>query len=150
MTEKRLASWFRFLLKHINQPGSNPAYVWHYLSFFTYWEKNKSNVVLCFNMPDHLRDKLKSSLEEEYCFHNDDPYSSHCVIAEQVPKWFDRVFWRMRDKVRDIEKVQIYIWRQKISADFQLTSSQTRKKLGEHHQVCESYEHPSEMKYSFI
>lgn len=97
-------------------------YIWHEMGFFTNWKRctnsngEEDNIlrILCVDTPDEMPGRLKELLQEQ---HEDrsgeavnfaDPLALHSVLLNKVILLLDVAVWRVRDRVRDIEKVGLH------------------------------------------
>lgn len=96
-------------------------YKWYEMGFFTSWEKTigEGGVdkvilrVLCVDTPHDMPARLKQLLEarhqSEGAIKIDDPLALHGVLLDRIVLLLDIAVWRIRDRVRDIEKVSTTI-----------------------------------------
>ena len=85
--------------------GGKP-YIWFEMGFFTRWDYPDRCTVLCIDTPFDMPEKLKSRLLREQSLLNFcDPFAMHVPLIDQIILLYDVSVWRVRDPVRDIEKV---------------------------------------------
>lgn len=99
----------------------NKDYKWYEMGFFTFWEKTAGERgvdkvilrVLCVDTPHDMPASLKQLLEArhkpEEAIKFDDPLALHGVLLDKIVLLLDIAVWRVRDRVRDIEKVSTMI-----------------------------------------
>lgn len=74
------------------------------MAFFTKWTSANVHVVLCFDVPQRLRDGLRNLLlSPSTTLDPSDPYSLHAIILGEIIHAFDASVWSIRDFVRMIE-----------------------------------------------
>lgn len=98
-------TWFRFIVKHV---GLTPTdYKWHEMSFFSTWS-GRSNILICFDLPDGLRRSIEASLSQgsEHACDSSAPYSLHDVVLTGLMPLYDEQVWLVRDQIRNAEKVR--------------------------------------------
>lgn len=91
------------------EPGYTKAggkpYIWFEMGFFTRWDYPDRCTVLCIDTPFDTPEKLKSRLLRESLLNFCDPFAMHIPLIDQIILLYDVSVWRVRDPVRDIEKV---------------------------------------------
>lgn len=102
-----LGTWFRCLVKNVlknDEPRqSGKGYTWYEMGFFTCWDNSGRCRVLCIDTPEDLQSGLETVLQES--LNPRDPFAMHIPLLDQIVKLYDDSVWRVRDPVRDIEKV---------------------------------------------
>jgi hypothetical protein len=121
-----IGTFFRFLIKETRQRKPNNAqdvrkaefgYDWYKLSFFTDWHTSGKVIVLCFGLPDMMKDSIVKAVKKNgMSIPLVDPFTLHAVLIEDVVALFDQALWHWRDLVRRIEKVRVNSNRLSISA----------------------------------
>jgi hypothetical protein len=113
-------TWFRFLVK---RPWMKPAYSagrshalpaakdfyrWVELAFFTKWHSSTSTTVLCFGVPDELREEMQLSLQTgKPPAIATTPFDAHAFILPFVVHAYDASVWLWRDWVRESEQERV-------------------------------------------
>lgn len=91
-------------------PGGEP-YVWSEMGFFTRWDAPGRCRVLCVDTPRFLQTELLIALNKQLpaaiAATLRDPLALHRPLIEQVLVLYDISVWRIRDQVRQIEKVPL-------------------------------------------
>ena len=92
-------------------------YKWYEMGFFTFWKKITVDGgvdkivlrVLCVDTPQDMPESLKQLLgarqQSEGTMNVHDPLVLHGVLLDKIILLLDIAVWRVRDRVRDIEKV---------------------------------------------
>jgi hypothetical protein len=121
-----IGTFFRFLIKEVKQRKPTNAqdvrraefdYDWYKLSFFTDWHPSGRVIILCFGLPNMVKDSIVESVKTKGMrMPLVDPFALHTVLIEEVVALFDQELWRWRDLVRKIEKVRVNSNRLSISA----------------------------------
>ena len=104
-------TFFRFLSKHatcrperIASCGSDVAYRWDKLSFYTQWRPSKSSVLLCFDIPGTVRDQIRQELlGTNKKISAEIPFGLHSFLIPFVVRNFDEAVWSCRDLIRGLE-----------------------------------------------
>lgn len=82
-------------------------YKWFETSFFTRWDGEESCQVLCVDTPPDFPDGLLDLLHKQSSPLNfRDPFAMHANIVDQLVLHYDVSVWRVRDPVRQLEKVR--------------------------------------------
>lgn len=81
-------------------------YRWDKLGFSVQFSSTDAPVIMGWDLPAELR----SSLIEQFSFTGTLSYHEQvgkylAVVVQEVVKWYDAASWKVRDVVRDIEKV---------------------------------------------
>lgn len=98
-------TWFRFIVKHV---GLTPTdYEWHEMSFFSTWS-GRCNILICFDLPDGLRNSIETSLIQgsEHACDLSAPYSLHDLLLTDLTSLYDEQVWLVRNQIRNAEKVR--------------------------------------------
>ena len=78
------------------------------MGFFTRWTSDGEHVLLCFDTPLVLRDRLKTLfLPPSVTTKLPDIYSPHLLVIDEIIKLFDRSVWSLRDVVRATKTVKL-------------------------------------------
>ena len=78
------------------------------MGFFTRWTSKGGQILLCFDIPLMLRDRLQTLfLSPSIMPKLSDIYSPHVLVIDEIIKLFDRSVWSLRDVVRATEKVKL-------------------------------------------
>ncbi|KAK5135373.1 hypothetical protein LTR08_005315 [Meristemomyces frigidus] len=104
---------FRFLVKqtlpaYATADHSPINYDWHKLAFFTHWRASQTSLILCFDLPETVKDSIRRSLlypkatAANLCLTT--PFAIHAVILEHVLALHDVALWSARDLVRKREQ----------------------------------------------
>jgi hypothetical protein len=117
LTFKCIATWFRCFVKVLDETKESdtflPEYKWYEMSFFTRWDSNGHGRVLCIDTPDDMPEALKRSLESgggnSPELNPQDPYFLHIPVIDQVLLQYTISVWRVRNPIRNIEKVCLHI-----------------------------------------
>jgi len=82
------------------------GYIWFEMTFFTRWEYPNKCQVLCidapFDFPDELEKRLRNHIEP---LNYGDPFSLHADLIDLMIVYSDISVWRVRDPIRELEKV---------------------------------------------
>ena len=104
---------FRFLSKHASSSksrgdnrGSDIQYKWDKLGFCTQWRPaEKSMTLLCFDMPDGLKDKMTHGLlKTPQASFSTTPFEFFAFLLPLIVANFDRAVWSCRDLIRELEQ----------------------------------------------
>lgn len=75
------------------------------MSFFALSTASGRTAILCFDAPDHFRQRLCYALSSNSQSLDDpDIYQLHVYLVEELLHLYDRSVWAIRDFVRDVEK----------------------------------------------
>lgn len=74
------------------------------MGFFTHWDRFRSCRVLCVDTPEELQQGLKTILQKQP-LNFGDPLSMHVPLIDRIIELYDISVWRLRDPIRQIEKV---------------------------------------------
>lgn len=106
-------NFFRFLSKHASSSsgfrrdsrGSDVSYKWDKLGFCTQWhEAQDSLVLLCFDLPDPLKQQLYQELcNADYRISSTTPFGFASFLLPLIVQNFDRAVWSCRDLIRELE-----------------------------------------------
>ena len=78
------------------------------MGFFTRWTSKGGHLLICFDTPLILRDRLKSLfLSPSIIPKLSDIYSLHMLAIGEIIKLFNKSVWSLRDIVRATEKVKL-------------------------------------------
>ncbi|RCI15474.1 hypothetical protein L249_3536 [Ophiocordyceps polyrhachis-furcata BCC 54312] len=107
-----LSMWFRCLAKTVLdtkkercvQDGKD--YFWHEMGFFTRWCHPRSSKILCVGTPTTFHDGLLRELDATPRLELRDPFSMLIPLLSHIVQLYDESTWRVRDKVREIEKTR--------------------------------------------
>jgi hypothetical protein len=81
-------------------------YKWFEMSFFTRWDSSGTSQVLCVDTPPDFPHELKKLLEKRtQALDFRDPFAMHANLIDQIAVHADISVWRVRDPVRQLEKV---------------------------------------------
>ena len=113
-----IATWFRCLVKMIKKVDDDPHepgpeyvvgkkdYKWFEMSFFTRWDSPNMSQVLCVDTPPDFPIELKKLLDNRpQLVDFRDPFAMHANLVDQIVVYTDISVWRVRDPVRQLEKV---------------------------------------------
>jgi hypothetical protein len=82
------------------------GYRWFEMGIFTRWDDGAKCKVLCVDTPYDLPKKLKAALENRLPGLNfGDPFAMHADLLDQIIVYYEISVWRVRDPVRNLEKV---------------------------------------------
>lgn len=85
-------------------------YMWFEMSFFTRWDYPNTCQVLCVDTPSDFPTELQKLLQKQVQpLDFRDPFAMHAGIVDQMIVHYDVSVWRVRDPVRQIEKVGIQL-----------------------------------------
>jgi hypothetical protein len=86
------------------------GYTWFEMGIFTRWDDGGKCKVLCVDTPNDLPEKLKAALEKRPSYLNfGDPFAMHTDLLDQIIVYYDISVWRVRDPVREREKVSVQL-----------------------------------------
>jgi hypothetical protein len=83
---------------------SKEEYTWFEMGFFTHWDRSGQRRVLCIDTPGHFRSALHAIVTHSTLEPND-PFAMLKPLIDELLKLSDRSVWRVRNAVRDVEKV---------------------------------------------
>jgi hypothetical protein len=111
--------------RHEDGPEYTPpgdSYMWFEMGFFTRWDSPDECKVLCTNTPKELPSELQIALGKQPSLLDfKDPFAMHLPLIDQIILLYEVSVWRVRDPVRQIEKVSLDIMLHgKIVDEFQL------------------------------
>ncbi|KAF4581029.1 hypothetical protein GQ602_007166 [Ophiocordyceps camponoti-floridani] len=106
-----LSMWFRCLVKRVLNHDEKKApdgkdYWWDEMGFFTSWHHPNSSKILCVGTPESFHDRLRVELDTAPSFLLKDPFAMLIPIIGQIIELYTDSTWRVRDKVREIEKTR--------------------------------------------
>ena len=82
------------------------GYKWYEMSFFSHWNDSGTCQILCVDTPFDFRDQLQKLLEkQDQPLNFSDPFTMHTSLVDQIIVYADISVWRVRDPVRQLEKV---------------------------------------------
>ena len=85
-------------------------YKWFEMSYFTRWDNKDICQVLCVDTPSDFPAELRKLLQKQTRpLDFRDPFAMHSALVDQMIVYYDVSVWRVRDPVRDIEKVSILV-----------------------------------------
>lgn len=105
------------MVKKVNGPtDDDPEYVtglkdykWFEMTFFTRWGFSNISQVLCIDTPPNFPEELKKLLNKRAQPVNfRDPFAMHAHLVDQIIVLADISVWRVRDPVRELERVSRY------------------------------------------
>jgi hypothetical protein len=80
-------------------------YTWYEMGYFTFWKGNTCRV-LCVDTPRDLPENLEKALEPRSpSLEFGDPFAMHTELLDQIVLYYEISVWRVRDPVRNLEKV---------------------------------------------
>ncbi len=83
-------------------------YKWFEMSFFTRWDSPTTSQALCVDTPPDFPAELKKLLDNRLqSVDFRDPFAMHANLVDQIVVYTDISVWRVRDPVRQLEKVSI-------------------------------------------
>jgi hypothetical protein len=86
-------------------PGKK-GYKWYEMSFFSRWDDSGTCQILCVDTPSDFREQLQKLLEkQDQPLNFSDPFAMHVSLVDQIIVYVDISVWRVRDPVRQLEKV---------------------------------------------
>ena len=86
-------------------PGGKD-YKWFEMSFFTRWDSPNTSQILCVDTPPDFPVELKKLLDNRpHPVDFRDPFAMHANLVDQIVVYTDISVWRVRDPVRQLEKV---------------------------------------------
>jgi hypothetical protein len=96
-------------IEYITDPKDmEKRYTWFEMGIFTRWDDGEKCKVLCVDTPYDLPEKLKAALEKRPTPPDfQDPFAMHADLLDQIIVYYDISVWRVRDPVRNIEKVSM-------------------------------------------
>jgi hypothetical protein len=102
---------FRLLVKHKASSArtsiSSLGYRWEKLGFASRWRPQGSLVLLCFDLPPYLQQKIgEDLLNDSTAQYGRGPFSLHPMLLMHIVESFDRAVWSWRDVVRGVEKTR--------------------------------------------
>lgn len=112
------ATWFRLLVKMVHKVASGPHedgpeyapgkdYKWYEMTVFTRWDHPNKCQVLCVDTPFDFPEKLQELLHKQASpVDFKDPFGMHTSLVDQMIVYCDISVWRIRDPVRQLEKVR--------------------------------------------
>ena len=90
-------------------------YKWYEMGIFTRWDESDDGVkckVLCVDTPFDLPERLKVALENRpYDLNFEDPFAMYADLLDQIIVYYEISVWRVRDPVRNLEKVSFSMQR---------------------------------------
>jgi hypothetical protein len=107
------STYFRFLVKHGIQSAKAVTpqsldYHWEKAAFASSWSLQRGLVMLCFDVPADLQEKIgESLLTGDVAKYGQGPFSLHAVLVVRIVESFDRAVWSWRDIVRDLERTRV-------------------------------------------
>ncbi|RDA85371.1 hypothetical protein CP532_6429 [Ophiocordyceps camponoti-leonardi (nom. inval.)] len=115
--------WFRCLAKTVLDPKESceqdgKDYLWHEMGFFTRWCHPRSSKVLCVGTPATFHDRLRQELDKTPRLELRDPFAMLIPLLSHIIELYDESTWRVRNKVRTIEKFTCHKTRGRQRADF--------------------------------
>jgi hypothetical protein len=82
-------------------------YRWEKLAFTSGWSPQSGLVMLCFDVPADLEEKIgEILLAGDVAKYGQGPFSLHAALMVRIVESFDRAVWSWRDVVRDLEKTR--------------------------------------------
>ena len=106
--QQTTATYFRFLVKQVETGGgiNQHGYEWYETGFFTRWTSPGEQTIFCFDIPQTLRDRLRTYfLSPSAPPKLLDVYSIHMIVIDEIIQLFDASVWSLRDIIRIIELV---------------------------------------------
>jgi hypothetical protein len=89
---------------------ASKSYIWYEMGFFTRWDYPGHCRVLCIDTPEKLQSGLKTVLgKQSPPLELRDPFAMHVPLIDQIILLYDISVWRVRDPVREFEKVSTSI-----------------------------------------
>jgi hypothetical protein len=107
------ATYFRFLIKRglpLAHRGSPEfiGYRWDLLGFTSHWSPQGGLVMLCFDVPSDLHERVgETLLAGGVAKYGQGPFSLHAMLMLLILESFDRAVWSWRDLVRNLEKTRV-------------------------------------------
>jgi hypothetical protein len=103
-------------VKHVSH-DQEPAYatcenigqhIWFEMGIFTLWDDAEMCKVLCVDAPFDLPERLAEALgKRPFPLDFQDPFSMHTDLLDQIIVYNDMSMWRIRDPIRNPEKVSM-------------------------------------------
>lgn len=112
-----LATWFQCLCKMVQkiEQGTREAepeyalgkdYQWYEMMVLSRWDFTGKCQILCVDVPFDLPERLQTAHEERAASVDfRDPFAMHVHLWDQMIVYWDISVWRVRDPVRQLEKV---------------------------------------------
>lgn len=157
-----IGTWFQCLVKMVHKVASphengpefalnGDQYAWFEMGFFTRWDSPGQCRILCIDVPEDLQYGLLTTLGKQLPIDIIDPFTMHRHLFDQILALYDISVWRVRDLVRQIEKVTRSIvcsnWPDLVLTYFDF-ASQSRKHAGnkfdEMHEIARHGIHATE------
>lgn len=83
------------------------GYIWYETTVFTLWDRSGLSQVLCIDTPFDFPTELQSLLARLPALLDfRDPFALHAGLVDQLVVYCDISVWRVRDPVRQLEKVR--------------------------------------------
>ena len=111
-----IGTWFQCLVKMVHKVASphkncpefalnGDQYAWLEMGFFTRWDSPSQCRILSVHVPEDLQYGLLATLGKQETIDIIDPFIMHLHLLDQILALYDISVWRVRDLVRQIEKV---------------------------------------------
>lgn len=112
-----LGTWYRFQVKFVRmvpEPNGNwpelardnEIYSWYEMGVFVHWSSTGSCRIICVDTPEYLQTQLLVSLRRKSALDFKNPFAMQQFLVDQILVLYDISVWRVRDPVRQIEKVR--------------------------------------------
>jgi hypothetical protein len=79
------------------------------MDFFTRWDHSGNSRVLCIDTPEELQLQLLTVLQNRAPLYFSDPFAMHIPLIDQIILLYDFFVLRLRDPIRELEKVSMSI-----------------------------------------
>lgn len=86
-------------------PEGSKDYRWFEMGIFTRWDYPDQCRILCVDIPPDLHSGLKETLPKHSALDFKDPFIMQRYLIDRLIAFYDLSVWRLRDSVREIEKV---------------------------------------------
>lgn len=106
------------MVQNVSEPHENAPefaqeggqYTWYEMGFFARWSFPNQCRILCIETPRYLQSELRVALEKQSTLNFKDPFAMLRHLIDQILVLYDISVWRVRDPVREIEKVSSRVW----------------------------------------
>lgn len=101
-------TWSRFLVKQVLPDAQSRvlSFAWFQIAFFLKQSASTGSILLCFDPPSSMQDRLEATLSSKDTKLNPcNPYTLHCVVTEEILAVFDNAIMSIRDQIRNLELV---------------------------------------------
>jgi hypothetical protein len=99
-------TFFRFIIKMLEQDKRPNDYQWLEMSFYTRWTENTS-VLICFDTPENFPTDFLATLQARHGGGSSflQPYVLHVILMHLLVPIYDKSIWDLSKRVRKFEEV---------------------------------------------